>query len=152
MSMLKSSNGLMNTLTTDIGKKYDFTVQNDGQDVTIKTGTVTAKIVGTLIDQQPLVIFTVDKVLLPNELFKGAVSPAPAASPKSGKKKKQQRKSTPAPASSESPADSPDDAVADEEADSNNGGGINGFRFAAMGLSLSFLFAERRSPNQHKKN
>ncbi|KAK9080701.1 hypothetical protein SSX86_000459 [Deinandra increscens subsp. villosa] len=152
MSMLKSSNGLMNTLATDGGKKYDFTVQNDGQDVTIKTGIVTAKIVGTLIDQQPLVIFTVDKVLLPKELFKGAVSPAPApapeadaptaGAPKSAKKKKQHKSSpvTPAPASSESPADSPDDAVADAEADSNNGVEIKGFRFAAMGLSLSFLF------------
>ncbi|XP_076909231.1 fasciclin-like arabinogalactan protein 1 [Bidens hawaiensis] len=146
MSMLKSSNGLMNTLATDGANKYDFTVQNDGQDVTIKTKLVTAKIVGTLIDQQPLIIFTLNKVLLPEELFKGALSPAPAPapeadapvadSPKSSKKKK--HKSPPAPASSDAPADSPDGAVADQEADGSNAVEIKGFRLAALGLMLCF--------------
>ncbi|KAK1414250.1 hypothetical protein QVD17_29993 [Tagetes erecta] len=37
MSMLKSRKGLMNTLATDGANKFDFTVQNEGQDVTIKT-------------------------------------------------------------------------------------------------------------------
>ncbi|CAA0815392.1 Fasciclin-like arabinogalactan protein 1 [Striga hermonthica] len=35
---LKSSNGLTNTLATDGASKFDFTVQNDGTDVTIRTG------------------------------------------------------------------------------------------------------------------
>ncbi|KAD5507622.1 hypothetical protein R6Q59_031584 [Mikania micrantha] len=146
MSMLKSSNGLMNTLATDGASKYDFTVQNDGQDVTIKTGIVTAKIVGTLIDQQPLIIFTVDKVLLPKELFKGAVSPAPAPAPgadapaaDSPKASKKKHKSPPAPASSDSPADSPGGAVADQEADGNNAVEIKGFRFAVVGLIFFFV-------------
>ncbi|KAL7597974.1 fasciclin-like arabinogalactan protein 1 [Lactuca sativa] len=151
MSMLKSSNGLMNTLATDGASKYDFTVQNDGQEVTIKTSIVTAKIVGTLIDQQPLVIFTINKVLLPKELFKAALSPAPAPapeadapaeSPKSSKKKK--HKSPPASDSpSDSPADSPDDGVADQEADSNSATEIKGFRFAAVAVAVasSFWFA-----------
>ncbi|KAL4566915.1 hypothetical protein LXL04_031041 [Taraxacum kok-saghyz] len=149
MSMLKSSNGLMNTLATDGASKYDFTVQNDGQEVTIKTSIVTAKIVGTLIDQQPLVIFTINKVLLPRELFKASISPAPApapeadaptaASPKSSKKKK--HKSPPASDSpSDSPADSPDGDVADQEADSNNAAEIKGFRFAVVALSFWFAF------------
>lgn len=146
MSMLKSSNGLMNTLATDGANKYDFTVQNDGQEVTIKTSLVTSKIVGTLIDQQPLVIFTINKVLLPKELFKAALSPAPAPapeadaptadSPKSSKKKK--LKSPPAPASSDSPADSPDGDVADQQTDSNDAAEIKGFRFAAVALSFWF--------------
>ncbi|KAF5796358.1 putative fasciclin-like arabinogalactan protein [Helianthus annuus] len=146
MSMLKSSNGLMNTLATDGAEKYDFTVQNDGQDVTIKTKLVTAKIVGTLIDQQPLIIFTINKVLLPEELFKNALSPAPAPapeadapvadSPKASKKKK--HKSTPAPASSESPADSPDGAVADQEADGSGAPQIKGFPLGVLGLMLWF--------------
>uniref|UniRef100_A0A7C8ZC21 Gamma-glutamyltransferase n=1 Tax=Opuntia streptacantha TaxID=393608 RepID=A0A7C8ZC21_OPUST len=42
MAMLKSNNGLMNTLATDGAKKFDFTVQNDGEDVTLKTKIVTA--------------------------------------------------------------------------------------------------------------
>ncbi|KAK9072238.1 hypothetical protein SSX86_008672 [Deinandra increscens subsp. villosa] len=146
MSMLKSSNGLMNTLATDGASKFDFTVQNDGQDLTIKTGLVTAKIVTTLIDQQPLIIFTINKVLLPKELFKSALSPAPAPapeadaptadSPKASKKKK--RKSPPAPASSESPADSPDGAAADQVADGNDAAEIKGFRLAVLGLILWF--------------
>ncbi|KAI3686135.1 hypothetical protein L1987_79808 [Smallanthus sonchifolius] len=138
MSMLKSNNGLTNTLATDGASNYDFTVQNDGQDVTIKTSIVTAKIVGTLIDQQPLVIFTIDKVLLPKELFKRAISPAAAPAPVAGapKASKKKHKYPPAPASSESPADSPDDASADQEADSNNGVGIKGFKVGALALSF----------------
>ncbi|KAI3820461.1 hypothetical protein L1987_08008 [Smallanthus sonchifolius] len=136
MSMLKSSNGLTNTLATDGASNYDFTVQNDGQDVTIKTSIVTAKIVGTLIDQQPLVIFTIDKVLLPKELYKRAISPAPAPVADAPKASKKKHKSPPAPASSESLADSPDDASADQEADSNNGVGIKGFRVGALALSF----------------
>ncbi|KAK1435583.1 hypothetical protein QVD17_01349 [Tagetes erecta] len=147
MSMLKSSNGLMNTLATDGANKFDFTVQNDGQDVTIKTSLVTAKIVGTLIDQQPLIIFTIDKVLLPKEIFKGALSPAPAPAPEADSpadspkpsKKKKKGKAPAAPASSESPADSPDGDVADQEADGNNGGEMKGLRFVVLGLIVGVL-------------
>lgn len=148
LSMLKSSNGLMNTLATDGASKYDFTVQNDGEQVTIKTSIVTAKIVGTLIDQQPLIIFTIDKVLLPKELFKGAISPAPAPapeadspaeSPKASKNKK--KKASPAVSDSpaDSPADSPDGGVADQAADGSNAVEIKGFRFGLV-AALSFWF------------
>ncbi|XP_071702886.1 LOW QUALITY PROTEIN: fasciclin-like arabinogalactan protein 2 [Rutidosis leptorrhynchoides] len=142
LSMLKSSNGLMNTLATDGASKYDFTVQNDGEQVTIKTSIVTAKIVSTLIDQQPLIIFTIDKVLLPKELFKGAISPAPAPeadspaeSPKGSKKKSPPAADSP----TDSPADSPDGGLADAAADSNNAVEIKGFRFGLV-VALSFWF------------
>ncbi|XP_022855636.1 fasciclin-like arabinogalactan protein 1 [Olea europaea var. sylvestris] len=52
LSGLKSSNGLTNTLATDGASKYDFTVQNDGTEVTLKTKLVTAKIIDTIIDEQ----------------------------------------------------------------------------------------------------
>ncbi|KAK3013167.1 hypothetical protein RJ639_007886 [Escallonia herrerae] len=143
LSMLKSSNGVMNTLATDGASNFDFTVQNDGEDVTLKTRLVTAKITGTLIDEQPVAIFTINKVLLPKELFKGALSPAPAPAPeaeapKSSKKKKQ--KSPPAPA--DTPADSPSEDPADQPADLNGVERFNGQRFVAVSLSawvLSFL-------------
>ncbi|KAL1369956.1 hypothetical protein HN51_000296 [Arachis hypogaea] len=141
MAMLKSNNGLMNTLATDGASKFDFTVQNDGDQVTLKTKIVTAKITGTLIDEDPLAIYTIDKVLLPMELFKApAPSPAPApapepatadapSSPKKGGKKKKQ-KAADAPADEETaPADSPSDA-ADESADDGNGAvRFNGARY-----------------------
>ncbi|TKY47035.1 Fasciclin arabinogalactan protein 1 [Spatholobus suberectus] len=82
LSMLKSNNGLQNTLATDGANKFDFTVQNDGEEVTLKTKATTAKITDTLVDEQPLAIFAISKVLEPKELFKSeAPAPAPAPEP-----------------------------------------------------------------------
>ena len=44
-------------------------MQNDGDDVKLKTKIVTATITGTLIDD-PLAVFKIYEVLLPKELFK----------------------------------------------------------------------------------
>ncbi|CAK7324502.1 unnamed protein product [Dovyalis caffra] len=140
LAMLKSNNGIMNTLATDGQKKFDFTVQNDGEDVTLKTRSTTAKIVGTLIDEQPLAIYTIDKVLLPKELFKAAPTPAPAPAPekevadapKSSKHKKPTADDSP----SDSPADSPDDDPADQTADDNASVRFGGGRLIATVLSL----------------
>ncbi|KAG9448556.1 hypothetical protein H6P81_008521 [Aristolochia fimbriata] len=125
MAMLKSNNGLMNTLATDGAKKFDFTVQNQGEVVTLKTKINTAKITGTVVDDEPLVAYTLDAVLLPSELFK-AVAPAPAPapeadapaeSPKKAKKATAKGKSPPAPEDdADAPADAPsDDSVADDD-------------------------------------
>ncbi|MCD7448407.1 Fasciclin-like arabinogalactan protein 2 [Datura stramonium] len=91
MGMLKSNNGLMNTLATEGHNKYDFTVQNDGDDVKLETKVVTATISGTLYDEEPLSVYKIDKVLLPRELFKG-VAEEPAPAPKGSKKKKKSKK------------------------------------------------------------
>ncbi|KAK8505971.1 hypothetical protein V6N12_074033 [Hibiscus sabdariffa] len=61
MQMLKSNNGIMNTLATDGAKKYDFTIQNDGEVVTLETNVVTAKITGTLKDEEPLIVYKINK-------------------------------------------------------------------------------------------
>ncbi|KAL9403929.1 hypothetical protein Peur_000901 [Populus x canadensis] len=139
LAMLKSNNGIMNTLATNGDKKFDFTVQNDGEDVTLKTRGTTAKIVGTLIDEQPLAIYSIDKVLLPKELFKAALTPAPAPAPeeaadapKSSKHKKPSADDAP----SDSPADSPDGDAADQTADDNASVRLDGGRLVAMVLSL----------------
>ncbi|KAH6778615.1 FASCICLIN-like arabinogalactan 2 [Perilla frutescens var. frutescens] len=143
---LKSSNGLTNTLATDGASKFDFDVKNDGTDVTIVTKIVTAKIVGTLVDDQPLAIYQVDKVLKPLELFKGALPPAPAPAPAadSPKPSKKKHKSPPAPAApSDSPADAPDGDVADQTAaDKDSAGRFHGGRFAAIVLTLWFAFLQ----------
>lgn len=91
MGMLKSNNGLMNTLATEGKNKYDFTVQNDGDDVKLETKVVTVTISGTLYDEEPLSVYKVDKVLLPRELFK-EVAEEPAPAPKGSKKKKKSKK------------------------------------------------------------
>ncbi|KAM7498998.1 hypothetical protein LguiA_023412 [Lonicera macranthoides] len=145
MQMLKSNNGLMNTLATDGAKKYDFTVQNDGEQVTLRTSIVTAKITGTLIDREPDVIFTVDKVLLPKELFKASLAPTPAPAPapeaNSPKSSKKKHKSPPAPASpADSPADSPDGDAADQTADENGAVRFNGGRFITVAFSMWLAF------------
>lgn len=139
LSSLRTSNGLMNTLATDGANNYDFVVQNDGQDVTLKTKIVTAKITGTVYDKEPVAIFSIDEVLEPTELFKGAPTPAPAPTPtpdadaESPKPAGNKHKSPPAPAS---PADSPTGKVADLKAADKNGG----FRYNAGALVAPVFF------------
>ncbi|GAA0163215.1 cell adhesion molecule [Lithospermum erythrorhizon] len=148
MSMLKSNNGPMNTLATDGADKFDFIVQNDGKFVTLKTKIVTAKITDTLIDEQPLAIFVIDKVLQPRELFKAVEAPAPAPapaddvaeSPKGSKKKKHKAPAPAADAPVDSPADSPDEESADATADDSGSGGRSvGVFTVGVGVVVSFL-------------
>ncbi|MBA0699439.1 hypothetical protein Goari_001074 [Gossypium aridum] len=147
LSMLKSNNGLMNTLATDGASKFDFTIQNDGEQVTLKTKINTVKITGTLLDEQPVAIYTIDKVLMPRELFKAAPTPAPAPAPEeaadapkaSKSKSKSKSKSAPTP-ESDAPADSPDDDPADQTADDNAASSFKGGRFVAVGLSFLLMF------------
>ncbi|PIN13482.1 hypothetical protein CDL12_13899 [Handroanthus impetiginosus] len=148
LSGLRSNNGLTNTLATDGANKYDFTVQNDGTEVTIKTKITTAKIVNTLIDEQPLAIYELNKVLMPEELFKSALPPSPAPAPapvadaESPNPSKKHR-SPPAPAApSDSPADAPDGDVADQTVDGNGAVKFNFGRFSAVILSLWFVFLQ----------
>lgn len=138
LSMLKSNNGLMNTLATDGAKKFDFTVQNEGEEVTLKTKINTVKITGTLIDEQPLAIYTTDKVLMPNELFKGAAAPtpSPAPAPEKAADAPKGSKHAPSTAAADSPADSPDGDPADQTADEDAGVKAGAARFLALGLSL----------------
>lgn len=133
ISNLKSNNGGMNTLATDGANKYAFVVQNDGEDVTLKTKIVTAKITATLVDQLPLAIFSLDKVLLPIELFESAPAPAPAPSPEDDGGS---HKSSPlAPAS---PADSPADGPSDDTDDSTADNGAVKYN---AGASLAAVFS-----------
>ncbi|KAG8057122.1 hypothetical protein GUJ93_ZPchr0002g25925 [Zizania palustris] len=81
---LKSNNGVMNTLATDgSAKNYNFTVQNEGDAVTIKTASSddVARVKSTVVDTDPVAIFIVDAVIKPVELFKPAPSPTPAPAP-----------------------------------------------------------------------
>lgn len=145
MDMLRSNNGLMNTLATDGANKFDFTVQNDGQDVTLMTKVNTVKITGTLLDQDSVAVYSLDKVLMPKELFKAAITPAPAPAPapKGGKAKKGKAKAAPTPkseASADSPADGPVGDAADATADGNGVGRFEVGWFVSGGLSMVLGF------------
>jgi hypothetical protein len=101
-----------------------------------------------LIDQDPFVVYKIDKVLMPRELFKGVKEDlAPAESPKPAKKKKTTTKKGKAPAADEdadSPADGPDadaDSDDDKAADNNGVSGLNqGFRFVMVFFSIFIGF------------
>lgn len=137
LPMLKSGNGLMNTLATDGADKYDLTVQNDGEEVTLRTNIVTARITGTLLDEQPLAIYTIDKVLLPKELFKAeAPAPSPAPAPKADAPPTKKKSSPPAP---DSPVEAPSEDPAEQKADDSGSIRYNGGRFAAPLLLSSLL-------------
>jgi hypothetical protein len=81
---LKSNNGVMNTLATDgSASNFNFTVQNQGEQVTIKTDASdrAARLKSTVYDKDPIAIYALDTVLEPVELFEPAESPSPAPAP-----------------------------------------------------------------------
>lgn len=142
LQMLKSNNGVMNTLATEGHNKYDFTVQNDGEDVNLETKVNTANIVGTLIDQDPFVVYKISKVLMPRELFKGVKEEkdlAPAPAPKAAKSKSKKKKAAPAAdEDADSPADGPDaDADSDDQKAADDENGVNGLN---QGLRFIMVF------------
>ncbi|WCJ37376.1 FASCICLIN-like arabinogalactan 2 [Euphorbia peplus] len=138
LQMLKNNNGIMNTLATDGANKYDFTVQNDGEDIKLETKVVTATITGTVKDEEPLVVYKIDKVLMPRELFKAAPAPKgskKAPSPKAAKKKKSDDEDEDADAP-EADAPSDDDSEDSTVADDNGISRMEGGRLV-IGLMIS---------------
>lgn len=73
-----------NKLSTLAGKKFDLTTSTSGDEVVLHTGVASSRLVDTVLDATPVVIFTVDNVLLPTELFGKPPSPAPAPVPAEG--------------------------------------------------------------------
>uniref|UniRef100_A0ACD5Y457 Uncharacterized protein n=1 Tax=Avena sativa TaxID=4498 RepID=A0ACD5Y457_AVESA len=141
---LKSNNGVMNTLATDgSARNYNFTVQNEGNVVTIKTGAsgAVARVKSTLLDADPVAVYVVDRVVEPVELFKPAPSPTPAPAPapaadapKAGKGAAARHRAAPVVADAPGP-DADDDAPpADQKKDSEKNA-------AAAGAPCSRWFA-----------
>ncbi|RAL37802.1 hypothetical protein DM860_000496 [Cuscuta australis] len=147
LQSLRSNNGDMNTLATDGANNFEVNIQNDGQEVTLKTKITKARITETLWDKQPLVILSIDEVLMPKELFKPPAAPAPAPSPSkvadraespkhSGKNHKPVKSHT-----TDSPADAPAGEVADQNAaDANGAVGFDGVMSITTGVSLLGAF------------
>ncbi|XP_073001250.1 fasciclin-like arabinogalactan protein 10 [Typha latifolia] len=76
-SSLKASSGPMTTLASSASGKYGISVASRGDDVTLDTGVDTSRVASTILDDTPVCVLTVDKLLLPVELFGGAPAPAP---------------------------------------------------------------------------
>ncbi|KAK6918500.1 FAS1 domain [Dillenia turbinata] len=93
---LKTTTGEIKTLATNGAGKYGLAVTTSGDQVTLKTGVDSSRVASTVVDETPLVIFTIDNVLLPVELFGASPTPAPAPEPVSSP--------TPSPATAPSPA------------------------------------------------
>lgn len=127
LGMLRAKNGFINTMATTKGKnnKYDFSIKNDGDNVKLETNVVTAKITGTLLDEEPIAVYKIDKVLQPSELFKSQSinSDDSAMGPSSG--------------------DDNDGDSDDYDTTNNNGGmimNVNGGWFVTFVLSIYLVF------------
>jgi len=70
-----------NTMATGSnGGKYNLNITGDGGTVTVSSGYVTTPIISTVHVTDPLALYTVGKVLLPEDIF-GLPSPSPAPAP-----------------------------------------------------------------------
>ncbi|AEE80125.1 endosperm specific protein-like [Arabidopsis thaliana] len=101
---LKTNKDAISTLATNGAGKYDLTTSTSGDEVILHTGVGPSRLADTVVDETPVVIFTVDNVLLPAELFGKSSSPAPAPEPVSAP--------TPTPAKSPSPVEAPSPTAA----------------------------------------
>ncbi|CAD6224530.1 unnamed protein product [Miscanthus lutarioriparius] len=129
LGSLKSNNGPMNTLATDgAARNFNFTVQNQGDVVTIRTaaggGAPPARVRSTAVDKDPLAIYVISAVVEPVELFKPAPAPTPAPAPahaaadaptKAGKAAARQRHAPPAVADAPGPAAEDNAAPVDQK-------------------------------------
>ncbi|KAJ6819735.1 putative fasciclin-like arabinogalactan protein 1 [Iris pallida] len=122
MQQLKTGSGLSTTLATAAAaakkkksKDFTFTVGEDGGGVKLETEVATAKILKTVVDQEPVAVYSINKVLQPRELFKPPEAGAPAGSAAAAA----------AAAAADSPDGAPDDdkAADDNAADGRLGGG-----------------------------
>ncbi|KAJ7568454.1 hypothetical protein O6H91_01G033300 [Diphasiastrum complanatum] len=76
------SNSDMQTLASGSSGKFTVNVTSSTGIVTIATGVDTAQVSATLVNQAPVSVFAIDKVLLPPEFFHHpGPSPAPAPAP-----------------------------------------------------------------------
>ncbi|OAY49286.1 fasciclin-like arabinogalactan protein 10 [Manihot esculenta] len=101
---LKTNRDPISTLASNGAGKFDLTVTSAGDSVTLHTGVDSSRVADAVLDSPPMVIFTVDNVLLPEELFGKSPSPAPAPEPVSAPSPSPATTPSPAPASVEAPS------------------------------------------------
>lgn len=149
---LKTTKDSINTLASNGAGKFDLTVSVAGDSLTLHTGVDSSRIADTILDSSPLSIYSVDSVLLPQELFAKSPSPAPApesvSSPTPAPSPVAEAPSPfpaspPAPAG-ESPAGAPAEAPSSEAERSSSAGkndGVHVKASAALTVAVSALSA-----------
>lgn len=135
LGTLRSSKQNLTTLASGGRLRYSLSVTKNGESsAKVHSGVNTAVVSGTLVDDQPLVIFSIDKVLQPLQIFGTVPGPAPAEAPAI---------SPPAPPKEDSvvPAPGPDsDLLADDKSRAiRNAGMLSAARIAIAVLCLAAL-------------
>ncbi|KAJ7962238.1 Fasciclin-like arabinogalactan protein [Quillaja saponaria] len=136
---LRTSKDPINTLASNGAGILVLTTTTAGDSVTLHSGLTSSRIAETVLDATPVVIFTVDSVLLPTELFGKAPSPAPAGEPvaspsptpvlapspnESPSPFADSPPAPPAEAPGEVPADAPSDDSENSKSDNGNAGPV----------------------------
>uniref|UniRef100_A0ACD5WHT0 Uncharacterized protein n=1 Tax=Avena sativa TaxID=4498 RepID=A0ACD5WHT0_AVESA len=103
LKLLKSAARPLRTLASTASGQYNMSVVARGDDVSLNTGVRKCRLTDTVLDDTPVCMFTVDKLLLPVELFAGAPAEAPEPAP------------APAPADAAALSSPPAPPPADEE-------------------------------------
>ncbi|GLJ45220.1 hypothetical protein SUGI_0951780 [Cryptomeria japonica] len=79
MGTLKTSSGPVSTLATSGAAKYALSISSSGNVVTLSSGLTKSTVTNTLDDDEPIALYTINKLLMPTEIF--GVAPAPAPTP-----------------------------------------------------------------------
>ncbi|XP_074581584.1 fasciclin-like arabinogalactan protein 1 isoform X1 [Curcuma longa] len=136
--MLQDGNGVVSTLATGAATDYKLAVQNDGDQVTLRTGAIVATITATLVDRNPLAVYAIDAVLEPVELFEPAQAPELAPAPEVAEKAASAKASS---ETAEAPAGA-QEAPVDEKATAKSAAARNGvYLWAAVGVVVAMAAA-----------
>jgi len=81
LGTLKTTTAPITTLATNGASKYAFSVSSAGDTIILNTGLAKSTISSTLLDDQPVVLYTITGLLLPMEIFGLAPAPAPGPTP-----------------------------------------------------------------------
>ncbi|KAM3316098.1 hypothetical protein ACQJBY_034310 [Aegilops geniculata] len=113
LKLVKASARPFRTLaSTAGGGKYNVSVVARGDDVSLDTGLRKSRVAETVLDDTPVCVLTVDRLLMPLELFAGAPAEAPSPTPAPAPSPADATPSSPpAPPPADAPSEAADDHV-----------------------------------------
>ncbi|KAE8799727.1 fasciclin-like protein FLA2 [Hordeum vulgare] len=81
LKLVKASARPFRTLASTAGGRFNVSVVARGDDVSLDTGLRKSRVAETVLDDTPVCVLTVDRLLMPVELFAGAPAEAPSPTP-----------------------------------------------------------------------